>query len=150
MAALVKMCDNKDIDNLRIQFEKIDTDHSGSISSDELINALMDLGRVSINEVDKIIENVDYDKNGLINYTEFLSATLNTKNFLTEEVMQTLFDHYDVNRRGYLLRGDIKAAFTRAGKECTDQEIDQIFRDHDVDKNGQISFNEFCLMFKMM
>ena len=35
-------------------------------------------------EIDKIIEEVDYGGDKIINYTEFLSATISVKEILTE------------------------------------------------------------------
>lgn len=44
----------------------------------------------------QVIEAVDFDSNGMINYSEFLSATLGTEVF-NEEKLQKLFDLFDTD-----------------------------------------------------
>ena len=80
----VKMLTPGDIESLREDFEKIDTDNSGFIELGELQKALSD-GKHSIGaqELQKIVEELDYNGNHLINYTEFLAATISVHKFLT-------------------------------------------------------------------
>ena len=67
----------RQIEQLRLQFQKIDKDGSGLIQANELAEAMKELQiGVSDGEIDKIIREIDYVGNGRINYTEFLSATL--------------------------------------------------------------------------
>jgi Ca2+-binding EF-hand superfamily protein len=42
-------------------------------------------------DIDKIIHEVDYLGNGKINYTEFLVATLDVKNFLDDNKIREVF-----------------------------------------------------------
>lgn len=46
-------------------------------------------------EVDRIMSSVDMDANGAIDYTEFISATINKNKLLTKERLKTAFDHFD-------------------------------------------------------
>jgi calcium-dependent protein kinase len=46
-------------------------------------------------EVDRIMSSVDMDANGAIDYTEFISATINKSKLLTKERLKTAFDHFD-------------------------------------------------------
>lgn len=52
-------------------FRHFDTDNSGYITKDELKAALSDEHNLEAGEVEKIIEEVDIDKDGKINYEEF-------------------------------------------------------------------------------
>lgn len=60
----------------------MDEDQSGLISTDELRATLRNMygENISDEQVEEIIRRVDYDKNGEINYSEFLSATINETN----------------------------------------------------------------------
>jgi Ca2+-binding EF-hand superfamily protein len=40
----------------------------------------------------------------------------------------------------------LRDAFSKFGKRITDEEIDEIMRAHDKDKNKMIDFNEFKIM----
>ena len=42
-------------------------------------------------EVQEIIEQMDYNNNGQINYSEFLAATIDVHNFLTESRLRAAF-----------------------------------------------------------
>ncbi len=41
------------------------------------------------------MQSVDMDANGAIDYTEFISATINKSKLLTKERLKTAFDHFD-------------------------------------------------------
>ena len=60
------------------QFKLIDVDNSGVITVDELRDVLIKMTdqEVTEEEVNRIIEEVDNETNGTINYTEFLAATI--------------------------------------------------------------------------
>jgi calcium-dependent protein kinase len=93
MNMLVKMADQSTIEDLRLQFVALDKDKSGMINADELKLALKQ-SSVDIPEqnVDKIIDEVDYFGNGKINYTEFLVATLDVKSFLDRTKLEAIFN----------------------------------------------------------
>jgi Ca2+-binding EF-hand superfamily protein len=56
----------------------MDYDHSGMISVDELKVAYKKLNpEINDDEIEEIIRRIDYDNNGEINYSEFLSGTIN-------------------------------------------------------------------------
>ena len=47
--------------------------------------------KVEQEEIDNILNEIDYDGNGSINYSEFLAATLPIENYVTQEQLQALF-----------------------------------------------------------
>jgi Ca2+-binding EF-hand superfamily protein len=63
----------------------MDLDSTGDIRADELKLALRHANlNFNDEDIDKIIQEVDYGGNKIINYTEFLSATISVKEILTE------------------------------------------------------------------
>ena len=61
MNLLVKLTDQSKIEELRQQFQKIDTDGTGSISKEELRNAIKESNmKIPEKEVEDIIKQVDY------------------------------------------------------------------------------------------
>ena len=92
MNMLVKMSDQNKIEGLTQQFSIIDKDGTGLISAEELRNAIeqSDL-QIPKDQVEDIISQVDYFGNNKINYTEFLVATIDTKNFLDDNKLMELF-----------------------------------------------------------
>ena len=55
---------------------------------------------ISPEEIKKIVAEVDYADNGRINYTEFISATINTKRYLTEDRINAIFTSFDLDNTG--------------------------------------------------
>ncbi len=67
----------KDVQRLGELFRKIDINHDGFISIDELKTALSDeTAWVELKDLKALMDSIDVDKNGRINYTEFLASSL--------------------------------------------------------------------------
>jgi len=77
----------------RLRFEAIDVDLSGQIEAQELFPYLLDLG-YSHDECQPILEQADRDKNGIINFDEFVYG-LETLNRIIEDV-PTEVRYFDV------------------------------------------------------
>ena len=75
---MVNQLDEQDLKRSKDTFRAIDKDHSGLISPGELRNAFKQASLDSLNDdqIDEIIKKLDYDHNGEINYSEFLSGTI--------------------------------------------------------------------------
>ena len=91
---------------------------------------------------------MDYYGNKQINYSEFLSATINLRHYLTDQRLQTLFNQFDTDDSGVITRENIFYAMQKLGQEITTQELDEIMKQHDKDGNGTLSFEEFTLVFE--
>ena len=63
-----------------------------------------------------------------INYSEFIAATINVKEFLTEDRLDALFHTFDIDGSGKITKSDIRTSFSKFGKEVTDNELDDIFK----------------------
>ena len=88
-------------------------------------------------EIDKIIREIDYVGNGKINYTEFLSATLEIKDTLTEEMLWRLFKKFDVDDTGFISKENLVEAFKRLGRsKLTLTDISEMIYAHDIAKDG--------------
>lgn len=93
MNMLVKMATSKEVEELRQQFQAMDKDGSGMIRASELSEALKKKSfKMSTKEINDLIEEVDYQGNGSINYSEFLSATINLNRFLDEQKLLAVFN----------------------------------------------------------
>lgn len=63
-----------------------------------------------------IIKRIDYDNNGEINYSEFLSGTMREEN-LNEENLKKLFKALDIFSMDYLTKESLIKTFQRSNKE---------------------------------
>ena len=89
---------------------------------------------------------LDYAKNNKINYSEFISATIDVSAFLTEQKLEAIFLSFDAHNTGKLTKENIKASFEKFGRDITDEEIDEIIKQHDKDGNNAIDLEEFKVM----
>ena len=55
---------------------------------------------MTADELEQIIKKLDYAENNKINYSEFLAATINMKDYLTNERIEMIFDKFDTDKTG--------------------------------------------------
>ena len=92
MQMLVKMSDQKQLEQLGQLFEKIDLDLTGMISVDELRKAIKNYDlSITDQQAESIIKEIDYFGNGKINYTEFMTATLDVSSALDNSLLNAIF-----------------------------------------------------------
>ena len=78
MNLLVKTLNEEEVSELRAQFQAIDQDGTGLIKASELSAVIKQKQmKMSDTEIKSLIDEMDYHNNGKINYSEFLSATIN-------------------------------------------------------------------------
>jgi Ca2+-binding EF-hand superfamily protein len=70
-------------------------------------------------EIEKIINEVDYFGNGKINYTEFLVATLDVKAFMDDNKLQAMFNQFDTDGSGVITKNNIITAMNKIGHDIT-------------------------------
>ena len=94
---------NKDDIQLRVAFDQVDTDSSGSIDLDELYNAMRALGReMPMKQVQGIMDEYDTDKSGEIDFDEFkdMMDGLKNKNKLSDDrILVGIFRYFDRKTR---------------------------------------------------
>lgn len=124
MNFLVKMADNKDIEKLREAFIAMDLDSTGDIQANELKIALMKADFMCSDEdIEQIINEVDYGGDKIINYSEFLSATISVKEILTEEKLLAIFKQFDTDATGKVTVNNIVEAMRKMGHVFSDKEV---------------------------
>lgn len=140
---------------LRKMFLKMDTDKSGAITFDELMEGLRSyytkrygpiLRDTEIQELMDDILQVDVDKSCTIDYEEFIAATLHLNKLDREEHLAGAFSYFDNEWNGFL-------TFTELQKACkklhiTDVVTEDIFKEVDKNNDGLIHYDEFVDMMR--
>ena len=128
-------------------FNRLDEDHSGSITKEELFNFMRKLGyRPSDLELREMMEEVAKDHPGQITYNEFkyiLSKPI--KDELTVNSTIEAFSVFDKMMKGKIKKEDLKnILLTRGEQNMTEEEIQDLL-DHyvDFDENGEIDYKNF-------
>ena len=112
MNLLVKMASEDEVKDLRKQFQAIDKDGSGMILASELAEIIRKRQmNMSDKDIKDIISEIDYHGNSKINYSEFLSATINIKTFLNDHKLNAIFSQFDTDNSGKITEENIYYAF---------------------------------------
>lgn len=148
MNLLVKTASEEEVRELREQFNLIDQDGTGLIKVSELSQVLKKK-KLSMSDTDikSLIEEMDYHNNGMINYSEFLSATIDLKSFLTEQRLLAVFNQFDTDGSQKITEENIYLAMQKLGQEIPRQEVHEMIKKHDMTKDGMLSFDEFKSIF---
>ena len=90
-----------------------------------------------------IMKELDYAKDQRISYSEFIAASIDVSQFLTKEKLEALFTTFDVDNSGQITAKNLKDGFSKFNRDITDEEIQDIMKKHDIEKNGVIKQHEF-------
>ena len=142
---VAKNSTSQEIFELRKVFDEFDKDNAGTITFEELKVALGKTGKYDEKEIKTIFDQLDVNHNGVIMYTEFLAASLEAQGRIEERRVKEAFDVLDVDNTGFISAADLKQI---VGANCSDKIIDEIVRGADIDGDGQISYDEFKIIFE--
>jgi calcium-dependent protein kinase len=100
-------------------FKSIDEDGSGTITVEEMRKAMSQWGhKISEAELGNLMSIADVDGDGLIDYNEFVAATMHMSKLEKEELLQKAFQQLDkwVVQHGVYWGQDIAHAHEQAGE----------------------------------
>merc|ERR1712182_43992 len=110
----------------------------------ECMSFLPDLTEAELHDM---INEVDADGNGTIDFTEFLSLMARKmKDTDTEEELREAFKVFDKDNNGFISAAELRHVMTNLGEKLTDEEVDEMIREADIDGDGQVNYDEFVKM----
>jgi len=138
-----------DIESMRRSFRNMDKDGNGLLSREELALGMKRVGR-QIDELTflNLCSVLDTNKNGYVDYTEFLAACLYNRDFSNQGLLRTAFQYFDADNSGYITRDEIKKALTGGDVSIIlpESEVNVIINEVDKNQDGQIDYSEFLEM----
>ncbi|KAK9713243.1 hypothetical protein RND81_06G014100 [Saponaria officinalis] len=145
LGALARTLNEEELADLRDQFDAIDVDKSGTISLEEMRQALAkDLSwKLKDSRVMEIVEAMDSNTDGFVDFTEFVAATLHVHqlheydNEKWQQRSQAAFEKFDVDQDGYITPEELRMQTGLKGS------VDPLLEEADIDKDGKISLAEF-------
>ena len=116
-------------------FSLFDKDGDGTITTKELGTVMRSLGQNPTEaELQDMINEVDADGNGTIDFPEFLSLMARKmKDTDTEEELIEAFKVFDRDGNGFISAAELRHVMTNLGEKLTDEEVDEMIREADVD-----------------
>ncbi|AEE34506.1 putative serine/threonine-protein phosphatase with EF-hands [Arabidopsis thaliana] len=120
-------------------------DSCGCITTKELGTVMRSLGQNPTEaELQDMINEVDADGNGTIDFPEFLNLMAKKmKDTDSEEELKEAFRVFDKDQNGFISAAELRHVMTNLGEKLTDEEVEEMIREADVDGDGQINYEEF-------
>mmetsp|Transcript_71237 Transcript_71237/g.202068 ORF Transcript_71237/g.202068 Transcript_71237/m.202068 type:complete len:523 (+) Transcript_71237:87-1655(+) len=134
---------------LRGVFQALDRNQDGLLSGRELKEGLLKAGLESIPaDLMRILDDVDADGSGIVDYTEFLAATLDEQLYAQEDVCWSAFRLLDRDGDGKLSQDELRLVLGGgdAKKLADDKTVEEIMSTVDTSGDGKIDFQEFMAM----
>lgn len=136
------------ISEFKEAFALFDKDGDGTISNNELGTVMRTLGQNPTEaELQDMLNEVDSDGNGSIDFPEFLNMmSRKMKDTDSEEELKEAFKVFDKDGNGYISASELRHVMSNLGEKLTEEEVDEMIREADLDGDGHIDYEEFVKM----
>jgi len=136
---------------LRKAFESFDHQKTGSISTETVAEILRLMGQPFNRQIlEEMIEEVDEDKSGRLEFEEFIILAAK---FIVEEDEEALqkelkeaFRLYDKEGNGYIPTSCLKEILRELDDQLSNSDLDGLISEIDTDGSGTVDFDEFMEM----
>eukprot|EP00931_Biecheleriopsis_adriatica_P035504 TRINITY_DN20432_c0_g1_i3.p1 TRINITY_DN20432_c0_g1~~TRINITY_DN20432_c0_g1_i3.p1 ORF type:complete len:335 (-),score=98.68 TRINITY_DN20432_c0_g1_i3:112-1116(-) len=145
LTVIAQTLKDEELQDLKETFFQMDDDKDGTLTFAEIKNGLLQIKEDIPEDLEEVVNQLDTNGSGVIDYTEFMAATLTKKQYCKREVMWTAFKVFDTNDDGTLTKDELAA---RLEMEDDMPLVESMIREVDYDRDGEISFEEFCKMLQ--
>lgn len=148
-----KLTRNDETKKLTEIFQRMDKNGDGQLDRNELIEGYRELLKAkgedtsAVNlshvefEVDQVLSAVDFDKNGYIEYSEFLTVAMDRKVLLSSDRLTRAFQMFDTDGSGKISSAELATLF---GVSDVDSETWQtVLAEVDKNNDGEVDLEEF-------
>ena len=140
-----------EIATFRDIFSQFDKDGDGTLATKYIGTIMRSLGQ-SPTEADLhyIVRKVDADGSGFMDFPEFVTMMANhmKEEVDSKEDICTAFKAFDDKGSGIIPVEELRYALTNLGDALTEEEVDELIKRADVNKDGKVRYEEFVT--KMM
>ncbi|XP_016457690.1 calcium-dependent protein kinase 32 [Nicotiana tabacum] len=139
----------EEVAGIKEGFKLMDIGNKGKIDMNELKVGLQKLGhQVPDTDVQILMDAGDVDKDGYLDYGEFVAISVHLRKMGNDEHLKKAFEFFDKNQTGYIEIDELREALSDEIETNSEEVISAIMQDADTDKDGRISFDEFAAMMK--
>lgn len=135
----------EEVAQLRDAFSLFDKNGTGQITKDDMGEVMRSLGlSPTESELQDMINEVDIDKSGAIDFSEFLKMmTIKTSESDQMTELREVFKVFDHDQSGTISISELRSVMKSLGENLSDAEIDDMMKAADKDASGTIDFDEF-------
>ncbi len=128
-------------------FKEIDLDGNGCITVEELYKTygkfFPGTPEESMDKVRQFVDQIDLNKTGVIEYSEFFSILTILNEDINQKIMKEVFDYIDIDGNGYIMTSDLKTMFFNLDDTVDEESIRGMITNFDGNEDNKISFEEF-------
>lgn len=126
-------------------FDRFDQEETGQISSKDLGNILRSFGiDVLDRDLTDLLEEINRDNGGKISFSSFLEILISRlDNLEIEKMIISAFEVFDSTKRGIISASELRYLMTHLGERLSEEEVNEMIREADVDGTGQIDYRSF-------
>lgn len=93
-------------------------------------------------ELRDMVNEVDQDGNGTIEFNEFLQMmSKKMKGADGEDELKEAFRVFDKNNDGLISSSELRHVMTNLGEKLSQEEVDDMIKEADLDGDGQVNYN---------
>lgn len=141
--------------DLKSIFIQLDRDKNGVLTKDEMESGFGNICMLELlqdhihgkddDDFSLIMNRLDLDGDGKIDYNEFLQAAISHQSLLNKQNIEQMFKLFDANSDGVISCAELKSVFSSNSlkKESSDNFIREVMDEVDKNKDNLISFEEF-------
>ncbi|KAL2492780.1 Calcium-dependent protein kinase 30 [Abeliophyllum distichum] len=134
---------------IRDMFMLMDTNNDGKVTYEELKAGLRKVGsQLAEPEIKLLMDVADVDGNGVLDYGEFVAVTIHLQRMENDEHFHRAFMFFDKDGSGYIEIDELREALADESGETDVDVLNDIMREVDTNKDGQIDYEEFVAMMK--
>eukprot|EP00928_Gymnodinium_smaydae_P042593 TRINITY_DN28655_c0_g1_i1.p1 TRINITY_DN28655_c0_g1~~TRINITY_DN28655_c0_g1_i1.p1 ORF type:complete len:853 (+),score=191.39 TRINITY_DN28655_c0_g1_i1:140-2560(+) len=154
--------------HLNLRFGQYDTSGDGRLGHVEMRQVLEDAG-VAADDIDVIIESLDSDGSGVIEYSEFASGCIDLASDGMRDQLRVVFNVFDLDRSGFLSLQELKEVLTEGPNSTAlptrpsspgyvvrggatagvasvlpdGKTVEEVMKEIDTNSGGKVEFEEF-------
>merc|ERR1712080_29587 len=123
-------------------------DGDGSVASSQVSAIMRSFGQnPSEAEIQDMVNKVDMDGSGMLSFPEFLTMMgLKAESENAEDEIREAFQVFDGDGNGFINRQELAVVMGNFGESLTQEEIQGMIDQADIDGDGVINYEEFYTM----
>ncbi|CAF3297356.1 unnamed protein product [Rotaria socialis] len=140
---------------LKEAFSLFDRLGGGVISIQDLAFVIRSIGyQTTPSELESMIREVDRDGDGLIDFDEFKQMMISNDDsrfeMFNDELLNEAFRIFDKDGNGFISEMEIRSVMSNLGEKLTDDELNDMIREADLDGNRQVDYAEFSALVRRL
>ena len=133
-------------------FDMFDKNKKGTISANDITKIMKNFGYpISRKEVEGMVAEMDTSGSGELDFEEFVTLMEKQTAYVDEtdeELVLRAFKSFDKDHDGKITNYEFKYILTQMGDKFSQEELDALFKECDLDINGILDYQEFINFWK--